>query len=90
MEEFKKDNRNQRFTRVNFKKRDNKRENRIFENTCIVRIDQSFLAIFGDKYANEKHLNKVDKLRLIKEYKNMPKRMRKLNLEYPPLIAMEV
>lgn len=76
------DCRNQRLNRVNFKKRDNQRETAIREKHSIKRINQSFLAIFGEKI-DVCELNLKEKMSLIKEKRNFPQKLKKYWKENP-------
>jgi hypothetical protein len=87
METIEKDCRNPRFIRVNFKKRDNQRELNCRLQHSLKRIDQSFFALFGNKYDDQKYLNTVEKLLLIKKEKEIPKKIRKFFRENPIIPA---
>ena len=75
-----KDCRHQRYSRINFKKRDNKRELNCRLAHCTQRIEQTFKSIFGDSDSlNDRKwlLNTAEKLEMINENKKVPKNLRK-------------
>ena len=88
MENFEKDKRNQRFKRVNFKKRDNKRESYHTNIKSIARLDQSLKSIYGDKCEDLSQLNKAEKINLIKLHREVPKALKKFDRENPIILAV--
>lgn len=88
-----KDSRHQRYSRINFKKRNNKRELNIRLGNCTQRIEQTFKAIFGESDSlNDRKwlLTAAEKSEIIKENKKVPKALRKarnffLETPIPPI-----
>lgn len=77
-----KDNRNRRFKRVNFKKRDNKREQAHIYAVFLERLQQSFSSRFGNKYEGEVLCVK-EQQNLIQKDKKVPKKIKTFYKEYP-------
>lgn len=78
-----KDNRNRRFKRTNFKKRDNKREQAHIYAAFIERLEQSFSSRFGNKYEGVVFACPKEQQNLIQQDKKVPKKNKSFFKEYP-------